>query len=270
MTAEIAILNRMAVALAADSAVTLSVRGQEKIYNSVDKLFQLSHVDPVGIMVFGGAEFMEIPIETVIKGFRSSRYSGTKESLGAYVDAFFSYLENEIPVPVNIVERNVDIIVYGELYSIKMNALNSLLKALQSSSVPKKFDQGAFIIEKTMGFINSRIEKLSTLADCNVFLGKTGDNLIEEYAAKIDEVISDVFEKSLTEEIKEKSRQLASLVLIKNEYSSGATGFVFAGFGSSELFPKLISYETDGVIAGKVKRAEKYRLTSIEMAWEPI
>lgn len=45
MTAEIAILNRTAVSLAADSAVTLQVRGQQKIYNGADKLFQLSHVD---------------------------------------------------------------------------------------------------------------------------------------------------------------------------------------------------------------------------------
>jgi len=56
VTAEIAILNRSAVALAADSAVIVGIGGQEKIYNSVDKLFQLCLSEPVGIMIFGGAE----------------------------------------------------------------------------------------------------------------------------------------------------------------------------------------------------------------------
>ena len=55
MTAEVAILNKIAVALAADSAITL---GGQKIYNSGNKLFALSKYQPVGIMVFGNAEFM--------------------------------------------------------------------------------------------------------------------------------------------------------------------------------------------------------------------
>ena len=35
-----------------DGAVTLTVRGAQKIYNCADKLFELSDHDPMGIMVF--------------------------------------------------------------------------------------------------------------------------------------------------------------------------------------------------------------------------
>jgi len=52
MTAEIAIMNRIGVAIAADRAVTLG-GGEGKIYTSSDKLFQLSTVAPVGIMIYG-------------------------------------------------------------------------------------------------------------------------------------------------------------------------------------------------------------------------
>jgi hypothetical protein len=58
MTAEVAIINRSAVTLATDSAVTLTVRGSEKIYNSADKLFELSDRDPMGIMVYNNLEYM--------------------------------------------------------------------------------------------------------------------------------------------------------------------------------------------------------------------
>ncbi|WP_230079588.1 hypothetical protein [Serratia marcescens] len=52
MTAEIAVFNKSAVALAADSAVTISGGdGVSKIYNGADKLFALSRHHPVGIMV---------------------------------------------------------------------------------------------------------------------------------------------------------------------------------------------------------------------------
>ena len=48
MTAEAAVLNKSAVALAADSAVTVGNDGQEKIFNTANKIFTLSHQHPIG------------------------------------------------------------------------------------------------------------------------------------------------------------------------------------------------------------------------------
>ncbi len=50
MTAEIAIMNKEAVALAADSAATVAVGDEEgrQIFTSVNKLFALSKYHPVG------------------------------------------------------------------------------------------------------------------------------------------------------------------------------------------------------------------------------
>ena len=70
MTAEIAIMNQSAVALAADSAVIAETSGGVKIYNTVNKLFALSRLQPVGIIIFGNSQFIGVPWETVIKMFR--------------------------------------------------------------------------------------------------------------------------------------------------------------------------------------------------------
>ena len=79
MTAEVAILNRNAVAIAADSAVTVSRRsgdcpdgGQNpkkvpKVYNTANKLFALSNTEPVAVMVYDGGDFAGIPWDTVVK-----------------------------------------------------------------------------------------------------------------------------------------------------------------------------------------------------------
>ena len=40
MTTEIAVLNRLGIALAADSAVTISGGGTTKVFESADKLFE--------------------------------------------------------------------------------------------------------------------------------------------------------------------------------------------------------------------------------------
>jgi ATP-dependent protease HslVU (ClpYQ) peptidase subunit len=69
MTSEVIIMNRNAMALAADSAVTM---GNIKTYNGVNKLFYISNNPPIGIMIFGSADFENIPMETLIKEFKRS------------------------------------------------------------------------------------------------------------------------------------------------------------------------------------------------------
>src|SRR5437868_7640877 len=71
VTAEVAILNTLAVALAADSAVTVGTPGNEKIFQGANKIFTLSKHAPVGIMIYGHVEHFGIPWEVLIKDFRS-------------------------------------------------------------------------------------------------------------------------------------------------------------------------------------------------------
>jgi hypothetical protein len=60
MTAKIAILNKEAIALAADSAVT--ARGGEgmKIFTTANKIFALSPKIPVRVMVYNNAQFIGV------------------------------------------------------------------------------------------------------------------------------------------------------------------------------------------------------------------
>ena len=80
MTTEIAILNRSAVALAADSAVSVSGPGGLKVYDGVNKLFELVRGRPVGVMIYNAAELSFRPWETIIKTYRALRTSGGGEA----------------------------------------------------------------------------------------------------------------------------------------------------------------------------------------------
>ena len=98
MTAEIAVMNKSAIALAADSAVTIQTEGKQKIYNSVNKLFALSTVRPVGIMVFGLDHLMGIPWESVIKEYREQLGDKSFPALTDYTNHFFRYLGRRDPL----------------------------------------------------------------------------------------------------------------------------------------------------------------------------
>jgi len=92
MTAEIAIMNREAIALAADSAVTMVASGGEKIFTSTNKLFALSKYHPVGIMVYGNATFMGVPWEIIIKMYRTALGKRKFDSLDDYAEDFLNFL----------------------------------------------------------------------------------------------------------------------------------------------------------------------------------
>ena len=67
MTSEVAVMNRLAVALAADSAVSVSSGRRRKVFNTANKLFMLSSHHPVGIMVYSNGSLMGVPWEVLIK-----------------------------------------------------------------------------------------------------------------------------------------------------------------------------------------------------------
>ena len=72
MTAVAGILNKQGVAIAADSAVTVSGFQGRKVYNSANKIFTLSKYHPVGIAIYNSAQFMGIPWEILIKEYRNN------------------------------------------------------------------------------------------------------------------------------------------------------------------------------------------------------
>ncbi|MGI6456094.1 MAG: hypothetical protein ACOX5R_10815 [bacterium] len=96
MTAEIVIMNKSAVAIAADSAVTFRHSEGQKIFVSANKIFTLSKYHPVGVMIYGNASFMGVPWETLIKTFREEQGNTESDYLCEYAKKFLQYLHENI------------------------------------------------------------------------------------------------------------------------------------------------------------------------------
>lgn len=93
MTAIVGVLNKQAVAVAADSAVTIG--SGRKIYNTANKIFTLSKRHPIGIAIYGNARFnSSIPWEIVIKMYRDQLGDTSKPTVKDYASDFFDFLEN--------------------------------------------------------------------------------------------------------------------------------------------------------------------------------
>ncbi len=95
MTAEVAVMNKQAIALAADSAVTFQEETGQKIFTSASKIFTLSKYQPVGIMVYGSADFMQVPWETIIKVYKNNLGKKTFKTVADYAKDFLTFVAEE-------------------------------------------------------------------------------------------------------------------------------------------------------------------------------
>ncbi|MDD9821404.1 MAG: hypothetical protein OXU98_00710 [Gammaproteobacteria bacterium] len=124
MTAESAVMNKLGVALAADSAVTVSNRDADKVYSSSDKLFQLSDTAPVAIMKSGNADFLGMPWEVLIKVYRKQLGKKTFPRLSDYATDFFRFVSklvrtNAIIFPQSVQDAWVDFFAKNWLETIR-------------------------------------------------------------------------------------------------------------------------------------------------------
>ena len=119
MTAEVAIMNKTAVALAADSAVTITQQIGPKIYDTANKLFALSKYAPVGIMIYGNSLLMGVPWESIVKIYRKQLQSKTYDRLEEYSNNFIKFLNNDTHlIPKSIQDRHLEGGIYGFFHCV--------------------------------------------------------------------------------------------------------------------------------------------------------
>ena len=190
MTAEIAIMNKEAIALASDSAVTFIGPSQQKIFSSANKLFALSKFNPVGIMIYGNALFMEMPWETIIKHYRQLLKGKKFKTLNKYADHFIKYLDRENNLfPDKIQDEYFISHIYGFLDFINSSIKGEFQDYLYKHNKIKKSDAKILvsnIIEKHYE-VWKDAKKLKSLP--KIF----EKQLREKYENEIKEVIKEIF-----------------------------------------------------------------------------
>lgn len=253
MTAEIAVLNKMAVALAADSAVTISSsRSKEyKIYDTADKLFELSHKNPIGVMIYNGMHFMDAPFQILINKFRQD----CKE-FDTVRDAATSFLNFLNEFGGRCSNRTSDVaisqILIPLISMINKRATDNFSKLFEKQPFPQDITKA---MEDTNREVIELAERIYSRADQANFIG--GKSPI--FTKTRIETIRNIVHRHLElpgQEPHERVINLCKMALQKDILSDGRTGLVFAGFGKKELFPTLISFEIDGVIFGRLKFVE--------------
>jgi hypothetical protein len=246
MTAEVAILNRSGIALAADSAVTV---GGKKIFNSVNKLFELSKDFPVGIMIYSGASIMGIPWETIIKVYRKQLKNKSFPELHQYVDDFIEYLATTPIFTEEIQKDYASMVAYFIFSEVKLGLDGRVEDLLASQDKVDSDDINRLLIEE----VNSYRSNVENFASLDFFDKDWISSFVETYGEVIDRQRLAVFENVDVGSDGIYELKLLMAHYFGRDYFERYTGIVIAGFGEEDIFPRLQSFSIECKIGGKLK-----------------
>lgn len=242
MTAEVAILNSNGVAMAADSAVSF---GNGKIFNSVNKLFALSHTEPVGIMVYSSANVMGVPVETVIKEYRRKATDEQVcfDTLEDYTEDFIRFLleddsifdESARIASVRSYLRSVSRLLWARA--------TGLVDRLRVSS------DSPDMVKDAWNEVIRSLEETRDLDEICSSITASKEDVREAFYVLLDQWIADeiaIFPSEsspLNVRSHEELTNLYRRIVLSTKFESDVTGFVITGFGKKDVFPKLRSFE---------------------------
>ena len=244
MTAVAGILNKQGVAIAADSAVTVSGVQNRKVYNSANKIFTLSKYHPVGIAIYNSAQFMGIPWEILIKEYRKQIDKKSFPKLLDYKLDFFNWLQSK---DYFLEEKTNDFLFFDYLSFIQA-IINEHVK-INGVSKENLEDK---LVEFLTKYVTEEIPKHKKIESLKTLDRDKLKGLLNSFTPEVIKMLKQNFHIDFNKEkIGDALINAYSSYLIHDQFLQ-YTGLIFTGYGDEELFPRLypvnISIVVDGLL----------------------
>ena len=247
MTAEIAIMNKEAIALAADSAVTINTGSGRKIYNTVNKLFALTKHAPIGIMVYGRAELMGVPWESIIKTYRPVIAADSFETLNEYVSHFLSFLKANTRRLFHAETqlqyfRQTTASAFSTIRRSAEQRVSQIISAKGKADPPDVEAAVEVAVQEYLKFVKSKA-RIAGMTPARV------ERLRHRYDKAVGSVRNEVFQRlPVSRKAKRNLFVIPFEVCSRRVFSISDSGVVIAGFGNDQIFPSLVSLHVGGVV----------------------
>lgn len=250
MTAEVAVMNRQAVALAADSAATIQTAHSAKVFSSANKVFALSKHHPVGIMIYGGADFIRTPWEEVVKEYRSKLGKRSFDIIADYAKDFLEFLRTDALIVDQQSEEEYIVQTIGSYFDhIRHDAEASIKEAMEKTGSLKEKEIVELIVKKieehhVIWKGGKAVAGASTkkVGDVRTRIQKTADEWLKTFFGNV----------LLPALAKEKLSEIAAWLFVRTSTlaPTDRSGVVIAGFGDKQMLPSLTSFNIQGRVAG--------------------
>ena len=203
-------------------------------------------------MIYGSADFGTIPWETVVQEyqhkFASTRHDTIENCAQEFMDHLTSFVDD---ISVEKQNEQVKIIAMMELQSL---GLRIAKESERAKHVGKSINNLRSLV---LECINNRIQELENIyhqIEDDASVDRIPISLfIDDWAGFIDKYLNSL---PTNDQIIQRAATMVETslqVLPSDIWLPWRSGIVITGFGKTKLFPTLLHYSMDGVIAGTVR-----------------
>jgi len=267
MTSEVVLMNRQAVAMAADSAVTITGGGYLKTYQSADKLFPLVDGQPVAVMIYNNAEIMSTPWETVISLYREQASGRPLETVDQYAEDFMAFLSGNMDLFPAVDQDTEFFRLVAVVFSMIGEEFDFQIDQYKRQNGARVREHVSAIFEFVVQHVHDEYQRNfddTPRGDLPCFPKGMGEQVRRRYAAEIEDLVASLVAAlrqehaglAVSETTTDRLRDIAVFAATKDAFFEHYTGVVFAGFGRAEKFPSMRSYLVSSVILGILKRRQ--------------
>lgn len=256
MTAEIGILNKTSIVLAADSAATIS--SHKKVYNTANKLFPLSNFQPIGIMIYNNSTWMGIPFELIIKSYTKYLYNNSFPSLVEYRDDFIKFLKENFKKFVS--DEQIHEFIEFRLYDM-LDIISDICnekyeeKILSAVSIPSEIEKNE-ILEKIFFELLDNFSKIKEEV-LPEFTDYKFEEFKLEFKSTIDKILPGFYRNiKIVKKAKYTQRIYKCLyhgLICRFSDNEDYSGLVISGYGIDEIFPTICDIKIGEILSNKLR-----------------
>lgn len=228
MTAIVGVLNKHAVAIAADSAATINGVLGRKVLNQATKIVTLSKYHPVAVMIYSSSSFLGTPWDVIVKLYRDRLGDNDFNSVSDYISDFIQFLtDNHFFSSDTLQKKHLRFQLFKFYQDVEERSIAQIGGKVTDSSKSYLFNT----IKDNLNALKALYEQHS---QCEGLLSYTFERL-QEYCV---DIFNDLYEYIVNKT--GAPGELFDLAKYSSRNIVGYTGLVFVGYGKEEIFPSLM------------------------------
>jgi hypothetical protein len=257
MTAEVVVMNTSAVAMAADTAMSIPYDTGTKTYTRARKLLPLHEAEPVAVMVWDAPGYYSLPWEVIVGEFRKKE-TRVLNRLDEYVEAFFAFVDaeasrwaasdHEVALLAEVLDPEIELL--QRLWNVRLNASDRPESQPEIAAAAAEIGRAFAAASRRQYLAADRWTGRQA-----VELGQLDSHVRDRFQAGASGLWSNL-DGSVRRELVELGRE-RMVYLVGDE--PGSSGLVFAGYGSNELFAQARVWRVNGRLADMTRRVERRR-----------
>jgi len=265
LTSQIVLMNKLGVALATDSSITIRHGENTRTYGSAEKIFSLPNEHKVALLHSGSTEFMGHPYEVLITEWKKT-LNRPLSDVKSYAESFVRWLSHRSDLFSQDLQEDF---FEDHATDYFLDLRKVLLERLESNQMSTDTWNSAETLEFTANFFTKDLDWLRSLNTCEGLSEKWAETVATSIQHKLKEATDFVFDDTPWDVTSSEIVQMIGKEIIYRTIGNEQDARVaFVGYGFEQMYPEHVWVDLRGLIGDKPRYTiESLLVTNDNDSW---